>query len=180
MFLVASCCRLTLQSYLQRHTLCKASGCDLDRPGSSAVLVWDVTLTGTLCCFHSYLQRQRNCCSNNLILGDKQEGTFSFCKRLCWTGFLFLTCMSKGFPVVMLLNVMLRPAGTLLVSRVRSVVGWSLGIEIDRGKDWLTPGLKWMASSWGCRKMVLASAMSVLQKFRITRNNIVRFFFLTS
>lgn len=52
---VFSATTLTLQSYLQRHTLCKASGCDLDRPGRSAVLVWDVTLTGTLCSFHSYL-----------------------------------------------------------------------------------------------------------------------------
>lgn len=64
-----------------------------------------------------------------------------------------------------LLNVMLTPAGTLLMSSVSSETGWCVGMLIVRGKDRLTPGLKWRDNSWGWRNRALASAGSVLQKF---------------
>lgn len=79
--------------------------------------------------------------------------------------FIFLTCMTRGFPFMMLLNVMLTPAGTGLVSMVSSVVGWSVAMVIVRGKDWLTPGLKRRDSSWGWRSRAWVSAGSMLQKF---------------
>lgn len=67
---------------------------------------------------------------------------------------ILLTCTTRGFPFIMLPNVMLSPAGTGLVSIVSSVMGWSVGMVIVRGKDWLTPGLKRRESSWGWRNRV--------------------------
>lgn len=60
---------------------------------------------------------------------------------------------------------MLTPDGTGLVSIVSSVIGWSVGMVIVTGKDWLTPGLKWMEVSWGWRNKASALTGSVLQKF---------------
>lgn len=65
----------------------------------------------------------------------------------------------------MLLNVTLTPTGTGLVSIVSSEIGWSVGMVIVRGKDWLTPGLKRKDNSWGWRNRDLAFTGSVLQKF---------------
>lgn len=70
--------------------------------------------------------------------------------------------MTTGFSFTMIANVMLTPAGTGLVSTVSSVRGCSAGMVIVRGKDWLTPGLKWRESSWGWRNRVFVSAGSVL------------------
>lgn len=77
---------------------------------------------------------------------------------------ILLTCTTRLFPFMMLPNVMLTPAGTVLMSIVSSVIGWSVGMVIVRGKDWLTPGLKWRESSWGWRNRALAFAGSVLQR----------------
>lgn len=78
---------------------------------------------------------------------------------------IFLTCVTRGFPSMILLNVMFTPAGTGLVSIVSSVIGWSVGMVIVRGKDWLTPGLKWRDNSWGWRSRAWAVTGSVLQTF---------------
>lgn len=75
------------------------------------------------------------------------------------------TCTVEGFPFMMLLNVMLTPAGTGLLSKISSVIGWSVGMAIVRGRDWLTPGLKRRENPWGWRNRALAFAVSVLQKF---------------
>lgn len=62
----------------------------------------------------------------------------------------------------MLLNVRFSPAGKGLVSMVSSVIGWSVGMVIVRGKGWLTPGLKRRESSWGWMNMAVVIDGSVL------------------